>query len=356
MSPRRKFKFEARDLMKQISLARRIRWHSMCAVHILILCLLSLGRDARADAATESLDPAAALDQACRLPGETIEIPDGATAPESEMLRAQTEVRNYDAAITAYTKCLSDTEAQLLAQHPESFNALSIARADRNNGAVARAEKTVASFNEALHIYRNRGFTRPLLKKKPTERELEICYPQPILRAEVKVVLSISETGVVTHVGGPPGVTPEVQAAIRCVIGKMVFGPATQDGKPVSSTSTLPIHFSLSEDAKTEPLKPPLLLSQPAEIAVAHDKCLPADLHEGGKVGLALKVSRTGRVVAVQTAVSSGSKKVDRVAACVARSLRYARPQYRGKEVDLDGVASVIVVTPRSQDSPVATE
>ncbi|MSQ92580.1 MAG: energy transducer TonB [Gammaproteobacteria bacterium] len=136
----------------------------------------------------------------------------------------------------------------------------------------------------------------------------------------------------------------------------MVFDPATYNGIPVSSTATMPFKFGLSDSDLAEQVVPPTILSQRDEIAAAHDKCLPADLHEGGSVELALTISRTGRVVAVRTAISSGSDKVDQVAACVARTLRYTRPRYRGQVVEMGGIVSKVRVTPRAQDRPAATE
>ncbi len=119
--------------------AGRIRWRRPRVAWLLVLCLLQAYGDSRATETPGLPDPAAELEQACRLPEHAITIPDDATASEAELLQSQSAVRDYDAAITEYTKCLADAAARLVALHPESAEALGIARADRNDAAVALA-------------------------------------------------------------------------------------------------------------------------------------------------------------------------------------------------------------------------
>jgi hypothetical protein len=342
--------------MKQAFQAGKMQWRGTGAACFLSLCLLQLSAEARAAVAADPSDSAAALDLTCPPPGRQIEIPDGATAAETELLKAKASVVDFDAATTAYTKCLADAETRLVALQPQLAAQLRELRADRNDAAVALAEQVVASFNEALRKYRERGITPPRISNTATKRELELCYPKRMLRTNVNVVVSISETGHVTDIQFPPAASAEIQAAVRCVVEKMVFEPATYNGVPVSSSATIPFKFGLSDSDLAEPVVAPTILSQPGEIAAAHDKCLPADLHEGGIVELALTISQAGRVVAVRTAISSGSDKVDQVAACVARTMRYTRPRYRGQAVEMGGIGSTIRVTPRAQDHPAATD
>ncbi|MSQ92581.1 MAG: hypothetical protein EXR87_06585 [Gammaproteobacteria bacterium] len=160
------------------------------------------------------------LAEACQLPDNDITVPDSSTASEAEMLEAQAAVRAYDAGITAYTGCLADAESRLAARHAELIGALGIARADLNDSVVARAEQVVASFNEALKKYRERGITPARIRNTATKRELEFCYPKRMLRTNVNVVVSISEIGQLTDIELPPAVSAEIQAAVRCVVKK----------------------------------------------------------------------------------------------------------------------------------------
>ncbi len=190
----------------------------------------------------------------------------------------------------------------------------------------------------------------------PSRAQSEYCYPPSVHWGRVIVVLTISETGEISHIEFPPALSSDVQAAVRCIIGKSSFTPGMRNGKPVSSLASVPIEFRGDSKKPSEPPASPVLSSRPEEIAAAHDKCLPAGLHEGGHVELALTVGRTGRVVAVRTAVSSGSKDVDRVAACVARTLKYTPGRLDGKVVEMHTVPWAIRIAPRSEDEPADTD
>ncbi|MSQ91346.1 MAG: hypothetical protein EXR87_00200 [Gammaproteobacteria bacterium] len=339
--------------MKQALQVGKMQWRGTGAACFLSLCLLQLSAEARASVAADPSDSAAALDLTCPPPGRQIEIPDGATSSEAELLRAKAAVLDCDTATTAYTKCLADAETRMVALQPGLAAQLRELRADRNDAAVGRAEQVVTLFNQALQAYRAyvHEIRGPVLQW-PTGPNLEPCYRHfgEHSRASIEVFLKISETGEVTDMQLDPGGNPRDRSIASCVVEKASIIPGTMDKKPVSGTMKLRLYIQIGYAHFGQPktVQSPDLLSSPEEATLAHDECSPADLHDGGVVKLAMSVLWNGRVVSPYVTASSGVRDVDRAAICIAKKLRYSHPLIDGRPRQVDGVEVMIRVRPRA--------
>ncbi len=95
----------------------------------------------------------ATANAACTYPDE-VDMPDGATASEPEMLAGRDAVQQYMAEMDDYLTCL-DKEAKSLGEEetPEQKQ-MHVAR---HNAAVDQMETIAAQFNEQLRAYKSRN-------------------------------------------------------------------------------------------------------------------------------------------------------------------------------------------------------
>jgi hypothetical protein len=87
---------------------------------------------------------------ACIYPPEP-SIPDGATATEAQLKAAQGGVKDYMAAVTAYTDCLDSEEKTL---GPEATPEQKNLHTAKHNAAVDALNAVAARFNEQLQAYK----------------------------------------------------------------------------------------------------------------------------------------------------------------------------------------------------------
>lgn len=90
---------------------------------------------------------------ACPYPDD-INIPDGSTASESEMLDGQKMVKSYIADMEEYLECLDEESTALGDSESEDQKAMHV---KRHNAAVEAMEKVAASFNEQIRSYKARA-------------------------------------------------------------------------------------------------------------------------------------------------------------------------------------------------------
>ncbi|MBX3702903.1 MAG: TonB family protein [Steroidobacteraceae bacterium] len=302
---------------------------------------------AEAGSASDTAEARNAFGLACKMPSTQLAIPDGSKATETEMRQAQDAFREFDASVTAYSTCLARELSRQLEARPEDRESLESIRADLNDAAIAEAERLAAEINWAVRAYRSRGQVPPRLRGLPDERVQERCYPRSIERMDVRVYVMVAATGAVEQIEMPPNLTEEMRAAVRCIVGSLQLDPATRDGRAEASWVTLPIRFARPEDDLNATLQPARLLTGEPDLAKAMGHCRSAKMKEGGDVKLSLTVSKKGRVVGAQVAVSSGSRKVDDVARCLTRWLRYEPAVYRGQRVDVKMVWWTVTIPPQ---------
>jgi hypothetical protein len=101
---------------------------------------------------------------ACSYPTAPDNIPDGNTATLEQMIAAQKAVKEFDAAINAYTSCLKlESDAALAKVNETSDDAkkkeeqkkeLERMQVQKNNAAVEADEALAARFNEQLKSFK----------------------------------------------------------------------------------------------------------------------------------------------------------------------------------------------------------
>ncbi len=87
---------------------------------------------------------------ACDIPG-AVEIPDGATATNEDMLTGQTRVKAYMAQMEEYLECLDYEEASIPEKQTPEAKQL---HTQLHNSAVDQMESVAAMFNEQIRAYK----------------------------------------------------------------------------------------------------------------------------------------------------------------------------------------------------------
>jgi hypothetical protein len=95
---------------------------------------------------------------ACTYPTEPTDIPDGNTATLEQMVAAQKSVKEFDAAIGAYTACLKLEHEAALAKSPDLSEGkkkeLDRMLQQKHDAAIAADEALAARFNEQVRAYK----------------------------------------------------------------------------------------------------------------------------------------------------------------------------------------------------------
>jgi hypothetical protein len=95
----------------------------------------------------------------CSYPQKPAQLPDGNTATLEDMIAGQKSVRQFDADVTAFTKCLDEAAAAELADPnltEEQKKQIKARQAQQNNAAVDEVSDLAARFNEQLRAYKAR--------------------------------------------------------------------------------------------------------------------------------------------------------------------------------------------------------
>ena len=95
----------------------------------------------------------------CAYPQKPAQLPDGNTASLEEMIAGQKAVRQFDADVTSFTKCLDDAAAKELADPnltEEQRKQIKARQAQQNNAAVDEVSELAARFNDQLRAYKAR--------------------------------------------------------------------------------------------------------------------------------------------------------------------------------------------------------
>ncbi len=95
----------------------------------------------------------------CTYPQKPAQLPDGHTATLEEMIAGQKAVRQFDADVTAFTKCLDEAASTELADPnltEEQKKQIKARQATQNNAAVDEVSELAARFNEQLRAYKAR--------------------------------------------------------------------------------------------------------------------------------------------------------------------------------------------------------
>lgn len=98
-----------------------------------------------------------ALSAQCMRPSRSPSIPDGTNATPDQMRLAMSEVKQFDAAISAYTRCLEEEYLATIAATDTSEQRrldLKNIQIMKNNTAIEEAESVVAQFNAQLRLYK----------------------------------------------------------------------------------------------------------------------------------------------------------------------------------------------------------
>ena len=92
----------------------------------------------------------------CSAPDDTVQIPNGTTATRDEMVQAQKAVKAFDAAVKAYSDCLTAEEDAKVAAgadrakiHPEY--------AKLNNAEVDKVQQVADKFNTERRAFKAKG-------------------------------------------------------------------------------------------------------------------------------------------------------------------------------------------------------
>lgn len=97
-------------------------------------------------------------DAACTYPSEPAEIPDGKTATLEQMKAAQKTVKDFDAAIVAYTSCLKLEHEAALTKSPDlsedQKKEMEKKLAQKHDAAITADEALAARFNEQVKAYK----------------------------------------------------------------------------------------------------------------------------------------------------------------------------------------------------------
>src|SRR5262245_22759370 len=81
-------------------------------------------------------------------------IPDGLTATEQEMLVAMKAFKQYDAATTAFLKCLDDETAEAIAKGAGDRRSLKEKHLEAHNATVDQLEAAASKFNKQVRIFK----------------------------------------------------------------------------------------------------------------------------------------------------------------------------------------------------------
>jgi hypothetical protein len=100
-----------------------------------------------------------AAQAACEMPALAGAIPDGATATEQEMLRAQNEIRAYIASMDQYIACQNE---EMNADEENSTADYLYLMSVRIESARAEVDKVAMDFNDQLDAYRAATQTTPI--------------------------------------------------------------------------------------------------------------------------------------------------------------------------------------------------
>ena len=82
----------------------------------------------------------------CTAPVAPSKVPDGATAPEPEMIAAMQTLKRYDADVNTYVKCLEFEAKQNRLSKEE--------QARRHNAAMDSLTQIAAKFNEQVRVFK----------------------------------------------------------------------------------------------------------------------------------------------------------------------------------------------------------
>ena len=97
-------------------------------------------------------------DATCTYPSEPAEIPDGKTATLEQMKAAQKTVKDFDAAIVAYTSCLKLEHEAALTKSPDLSEdrkkEMEKKLAQKHDAAITADEALAARFNEQVKAYK----------------------------------------------------------------------------------------------------------------------------------------------------------------------------------------------------------
>lgn len=85
----------------------------------------------------------------CTLPTAPAKIPDGATAKEPEMVAAMNTLKQYDADVNTYVKCLEFEAKQNRLSREE--------QARKHNAAMDSLTQTAAKFNEQVKVFKSKA-------------------------------------------------------------------------------------------------------------------------------------------------------------------------------------------------------
>jgi hypothetical protein len=85
----------------------------------------------------------------CALPTAPAKIPDGSTAKEAEMVAAMNTLKQYDADVNTYVKCLEFEAKQNRLSREE--------QARRHNEAMDSLTQTAAKFNEQVKVFKSKA-------------------------------------------------------------------------------------------------------------------------------------------------------------------------------------------------------
>ncbi len=82
----------------------------------------------------------------CTTPVAPSKVPDGATAPEAEMVAAMQTLKRYDTDVNTYVKCLEFEAKQNRLSKEE--------QARRHNAAMDSLTSVAAKFNEQVRVFK----------------------------------------------------------------------------------------------------------------------------------------------------------------------------------------------------------
>ena len=85
----------------------------------------------------------------CSLPSAPAKVPDGSTAKEPEMVAAMQTLKQYDADVNTYVKCLEFEAKQNRLSREE--------QARRHNAAMDSLTQTAAKFNEQVKLFKSKA-------------------------------------------------------------------------------------------------------------------------------------------------------------------------------------------------------
>ena len=89
----------------------------------------------------------------CKIPDNTVQIPDGATATKEEMIAAQKAVQAFDAAVKGYSDCLQQEQADKIAAGGDKVK-LQKEYSKLNNDQVEKAQQLADKFNNELRAFK----------------------------------------------------------------------------------------------------------------------------------------------------------------------------------------------------------